>query len=806
MDDTNNCNNAPERDTESKEIEHEEEQEEKEQEKEPEEEQEEQEEEEREEQEEQEEQDEQEEQEEKKQEKINYVGQDVGDIGTVCDILNEKSTIDIKLKELCISHMQQQQKLMQQFVANSLRLMHEFNKNIVPLHSTYKTLKQRLQNILLNEFISIPCSYLDEMAKKQQRRTWGISPSQPYITNNAICDKYMDLGINNDKMDDNNDAVLEHLSSITNITLSQQDIILDFFNTARQRQKQSEFAKAQKIQQLQREQEEKKQREQQRADGAAMLVSIFPFLSLDEAVIIMEMKSDQIDIASDYCMSTEHEQITLAINKWKEKGENGRENIMTTDRSCIDMRVLNRSQTTGESKYVIFKCIDITDDGILALQAILDRNHIPLDGATAKILYISIKEIMKYNGITIESSERVKMAKTENIVCIIFQCIDDTDFFPIQFSPKCRDLEYVLEFDEESEVNDNSLVFVKHRTDGNVLFRGIYDDGDQVGLVGDGINDPIEIYSEIIDDVTHNIICIIFENDLRDNICIDVKNISFIEQTLEEIINDSKKDFTENDAAGNKISYRIIVEDQKIIAILTKIGDEIKQIPFVEHSWLKQGELISIPSQNILGIISCIPTGLIITNNPHKNIEKKEIKYAKNINSKISKKHCVDLHGFIDIDIIPNKPNKSSTNISNDDDDDVKEDENDDTCIAALYQQSFVVTDIKQSTDTDKETYILYKQQKQKNIMNEMNDLMENIENDLNSIKNKDENDMSPKELLNRATNNVKKIQELLLCFDNDKENQLNDDENKFVKVVNENINKYNREIRALRFEVRMSS
>merc|ERR1712154_175326 len=196
---------------------------------------------------------------------------------------------------------------------------------------------------------------------------------------------------------------------------------------------------------------------------------------------------------------------------------------------------------------------------------------------------------------------------------------------------RCRDLEYELDFEDKIPPNNSCLKSVKHRMDGPVLFRAIYDDGAGLGLVGSSVNHPIDIYSEIIDDVTHNIICIIFENDLRDNVVIDVKNISFTEQTLKDIINDSEKDFSKEDMAGNKISYRIIVKDKKIIGVLTKFGNKIKEMPYIEHSWLKQGQLVQIPSRNMLGIIKCIPTGLIVTNDPHKNIEKKSIKYTKNV-------------------------------------------------------------------------------------------------------------------------------------------------------------------------------
>ena len=122
--------------------------------------------------------------------------------------------------------------------------------------------------------------------------------------------------------------------------------------------------------------------------------------------------------------------------------------------------------------------------------------------------------------------------------------------------------------------NNNMNNNQQQNNNGEVLFKGIYDDGS--GLFGIAINQAIEIYSEIIDDVTHNIICILLDNDLRQDIVIDVKNISFTSLTLTDILKDSETDFTKKDAAGNKILYRIIVKDKKIIAVLTRFGNEIK--------------------------------------------------------------------------------------------------------------------------------------------------------------------------------------------------------------------------------------
>eukprot|EP01084_Bolivina_argentea_P082347 149090_1 len=498
-------------------------------------------------------------------ERIESKEEEKEEICTINDIVNEKNEIDIKLKSLCDNHLQQQQKIMQEFVANSLRLMHEFNNNIYPLHNTLKTLKQKLKNILLNEFISIPCSYLDKIAKKQQQKTWGISPQyNDYNPKNSISQKYINLGINSTDNDDNIN-ISQYLSNTNNITSFQQDIILNFFTKARQEEKEAK---------QQREKEE--QEAKQRTDSATLLISIFPFLSLDEAIIIMQINSDQFEQATDYCINKDCEQISLTINEWKE-----RECIPTNnnnDRSCMDMRVLNRSQTTGENKCVIFKCIDINDDCILIFQAILDRNYIPLDNKTAKLLYISIEDIIEIdNGIKYESFDSIEIAKNENIICIIFQCINEQDFFPIQFSPKCRDLEYILEFDHDSDVCNNSLISVSHRIDGNVLFNGIYDNRNEIGIIGDSINEPIEIKlipNEGAPDIKQsndndNKIYIMYKQQKHENIINEINNlIKDIENNLNLIKSNN------NDILSKELLNTLAKDVRKIQELISCFIDE----------------------------------------------------------------------------------------------------------------------------------------------------------------------------------------------------------------------------------------
>ncbi len=66
------------------------------------------------------------------------------------DFLNEMNTADTKATTLYHTHIEKQQRLMNQFVADSLRLMHEFNMGLSPIHNVLKKLKSPLQDVLLS--------------------------------------------------------------------------------------------------------------------------------------------------------------------------------------------------------------------------------------------------------------------------------------------------------------------------------------------------------------------------------------------------------------------------------------------------------------------------------------------------------------------------------------------------------------------------------------------------------------------------------------------------------------------------------
>ena len=197
----------------------------------------------------------------------------------------------------------------------------------------------------------------------------------------------------------------------------------------------------------------------------------------------------------------------------------------------------------------------------------------------------------------------------------------EIEFVPISYTPEVRVQEYKLDFNDGSNPSDKCLKSVAHHIDGSILFSGVFDD--QTGMLLHASSQPIEIYSQALDDVTHNILCVLLDNDIRSDITVDSKNLSYTEMTLDTIKKDSLADFQKKDATGRKLSYRIVVKSGQIIGVLSLIGDEIKEMPFIEHFVPNPGSLVIIDKgygSRKWAVVKNLPTGLIVTNDPHKKL------------------------------------------------------------------------------------------------------------------------------------------------------------------------------------------
>jgi len=318
--------------------------------------------------------------------------------------------------------------------------------------------------------------------------------------------------------------------------------------------------------------------------------------------------------------------------------------------------------------------------------------------------------------------------------------------------------------------------------------------------VGAALNHPIDIYAEVMDEVTHNIVAIILENDLRDNVVVDVCNLSFTDRTLANVIEESKEELAEADAAGNKISYRIVVKDERIIGVLTRLGSEIKEMPYIEHKWLKEGELVSVPSQGMLGILRTVPTGLIVTNDPHREKlqSKKSSAYERNPLSEIKCKHVADLDGYVDVDVVRVGDGQWRE-------------------MSDPLRQAFAVIDVRRADEEERAIWMSMQQQAEdeckqkqqgqaKEVQGRIAELMQTVEREVQGIKGYKKDGggggKTPKEMLDAAAKSFEEARALVATVKGNEE--LDEEEKAFVAKVEKEISVWSRELRALRIEVRM--
>ena len=88
-----------------------------------------------------------------------------------------------------------------------------------------------------------------------------------------------------------------------------------------------------------------------------------------------------------------------------------------------DKRVLTRSVSTGMIKFVTFRVIDVLDDGTIVLRGLLDRNLIPLDPTKAKVLKLSLPELVSSDFTLMDESIVLNYIKSR-VLKIVFQIHD----------------------------------------------------------------------------------------------------------------------------------------------------------------------------------------------------------------------------------------------------------------------------------------------------------------------------------------------------------------------------------------------
>ena len=142
---------------------------------------------------------------------------------------------------------------------------------------------------------------------------------------------------------------------------------------------------------------------------------------------------------------------------------------------------------------------------------------------------------------------------------------------PVQILPEGLSLaEYDISF-----AAGVSALRVEHRLDGPVKCRA--EPAARKEVFSDT---PVELYTEEVDDETHNIVQLYF-SDLRDEVAVDVVNLTNTTLTLQ----DTECCVFQQDATGAALNYKIIVRDGAVISVLYQEGEEVRpyRVPAVAH-------------------------------------------------------------------------------------------------------------------------------------------------------------------------------------------------------------------------------
>jgi len=207
---------------------------------------------------------------------------------------------------------------------------------------------------------------------------------------------------------------------------------------------------------------------------------------------------------------------------------------------------------------------------------------------------------------------------------------------PVQILPEGLSLaEYDISFAAGA-----AALRVEHRHDGPVRCRA--EPAAQKQVFSDT---PVELYTQTVDEETHNIVQVYF-SDLRDEVAVDVLNLTGTETSLD----DAECCSFPPDATGAALNYKIIVRDAAVVAVLYQEGDDVIPSPFIEHKLPAAGSFVTLPD-GALGKLGPLPRGLIVTRVPADLAENAPVwPAAPGLRHK--GKHPAELPGMVDLQLL----------------------------------------------------------------------------------------------------------------------------------------------------------
>ena len=579
-------------------------------------------------------------------------------------------------KKILIDHLYQQSmnKLIQRSHVNGSTIYTQYKQLISPYNQQLINQYQQLQSIMHNRYVEISAEKLDMLVLGYHKQTnsntrYDNQSTTAIFTKSAIFHNYR---INHPKshtlhpastynttvhdFDDDHVYVARHRSTANNVCALDSHTADTAFHLSMQsyndEQRQNELVNERSVNETMRQTQKQIQAEQ-RADAALnIILPIAPYLTLEQAVIILEKHFDDTQQAANYLLTSDLDVVQNDIATYTAQQPNNNtnnHNSNTTNHSSSSTLSLQRTYSTPPTQSLIFRCTDVsTTTGEITLQCILTRDRTPVDSkqnsATLRLPLHNLLEL----GIKLCSNTDIICIEqdcTERVIQLTYTPLHDNQYLPLKLEPSgLRITSYGIDF-----ITSQGVRAITHVTDGPVLFNAIQYTGNNPV----NVSSAIKLYTSILDDNTINILHVHLD-DLSDEISIDT-----IYLTNQQSINDTDVQQFHTDVTGRPLSYKIVVQHNRIIAVLhNSIDNNTKQHNITSSAF----ESITAPSTgdyvqlsgNRIAQIQSNTIGLIITSSPD-NQQLNE--YAKQQHTAHDThlclhKHPVDLHGEIQLDVI----------------------------------------------------------------------------------------------------------------------------------------------------------
>ena len=311
-----------------------------------------------------------------------------------------------------------------------------------------------------------------------------------------------------------------------------------------------------------------------------------------------------------------------------------------------------------ENNYYLIEEIDNNNFHFKTIP-LYDENNIKINikenEKIRQFVKFDIKDLFnKYAILNKEESMKIKNEfgkDNKNILQIKYNLIKDGNFYSIV--PTSCQPENINLIEYEIIVKNNLIKEVKNKKNNFIIYFISKNDGeiDDIKLM----NDELKVYTTMYDKNTINILHFHL-NDTSEDITIEA---NYLEED-EKILN---LKFSQYDASGRQLTYRLIFQNRKLQKIYyfqnqNIIEPDFKEIRFTPNSIVK---VLEGKYKNYHGKIHSFPNGYLCSKKVDNNIKPKDMSEFKDYVQveECKERSLAELFGFIPIDLMYKTDNKN---------------------------------------------------------------------------------------------------------------------------------------------------